>query len=121
MIGLMLMLRRVLRAFRTAWEDHAFRGLTVTLLALVASATLFYVLTEGWSPLDSLYFAVVTGLTIGYGDLAPQTALGKVFTMFYALLAVGLFVALGATLAKAYMTSRDRARAKRRDRRSKGD
>ncbi|WP_203337742.1 potassium channel family protein [Nocardioides limicola] len=119
MIGLVLMVRRVLGAFRTAWADHAFRGLALTLAALVASATLFYVLVEGWSPLDSAYFSVVTGLTIGYGDLAPQTAIGKVFTMLYALLAVGLFVGLGATLAKAYLDNRTRTRAALRQRRAK--
>ncbi|WP_129662731.1 potassium channel family protein [Phytoactinopolyspora endophytica] len=101
MLGLLLMLRRFFAAFRTAWRDLAFRGITVSIVVLVTSATTFYTLVEGWSVLDSLYFSVVTGLTIGYGDLAPQEALSKVFTMVYALLAVGLFVAFGTSLARA--------------------
>ncbi|NEE01474.1 two pore domain potassium channel family protein [Phytoactinopolyspora halotolerans] len=72
------------------------------------SATVFYSLTEGWSVLDSLYFSVVTGLTIGYGDLAPEQAVSKVFTMIYALLSVGLFVTFGTTLARAVISGRGR-------------
>ena len=29
---------------------------------------------EGWGIGDLLYFSFVTGLTIGYGDLTPQTS-----------------------------------------------
>jgi voltage-gated potassium channel len=121
MVGLLLMARRVARAFRAAWSDPTFRGLAVALAVLVGSATLFYVVVEGWSPLDSIYFSMVTGLTIGYGDLAPQTAIGKVFTTLYALLAVGLFVGLGATLAKAYLDDRKAKRPHRRGRRPPAD
>ncbi|MCP5267766.1 MAG: two pore domain potassium channel family protein [Zoogloeaceae bacterium] len=32
---------------------------------------------EGWAPLDGIYFAFVTGLTIGYGDLVPTTAVAR--------------------------------------------
>ncbi|WP_342214012.1 potassium channel family protein [Rhizobium favelukesii] len=28
--------------------------------------------TEGWSLTDALYFTLVTGLTIGYGDMTPH-------------------------------------------------
>ena len=73
----------------------------VSLLTLLVVATTFYTVVEGWSVLDSAYFAVVTGLTIGYGDFVPEQSIAKVFTMIYALLAVGLFVALATTLANA--------------------
>ncbi len=62
---------------------------------MLIGATIFYMLAEGWPVVDSLYFAFVTGLTIGYGDLAPTTPLSKVFTILYALLAIGLFVTVG--------------------------
>ena len=106
MLNLLLMVRKLTFALRTSWGDPAFRGVAVSIITLLASATIFYTLVEGWSVLDSLYFAVVTGLTIGYGDLVPQHAISKVFTMFYALLAVGLFVALAASLAKATLVQR---------------
>lgn len=110
MLGLLLMLRRFAAAVRVAWSDRAFRGAVISLAGLLTSATIFYTIIEGWSVLDSLYFSVVTGLTIGYGDLAPQQAISKVFTMVYALLAVGLFVALATSLAGATLGKRQRKR-----------
>lgn len=41
-----------------------------------------YIFIEGLSPLKSLYLLVVTFATIGFGDIVPQTDLGKIFTIF---------------------------------------
>jgi len=47
------------------------------LLALITGLGLVVGTREGWSVQDSVYFAFVSGLTIGYGDLAPKTLLGR--------------------------------------------
>jgi len=46
---------------------------------------------------DALYFTFVTGLTIGYGDIAPVTRAGQVvaiLTGFLGILTTGLIVAV---------------------------
>lgn len=50
---------------------------------------------EGWGFDDSLYWVVSTLTTIGYGDLAPSTSLGKVLLVFFAMPGIALF---GATI-----------------------
>lgn len=40
---------------------------------------------EGWLYLDSVYWADVTLLTIGFGDIAPDTTLGRALLFPYAL------------------------------------
>lgn len=40
--------------------------------------------------IDSFYFSFVTLATIGYGDLYPVTVLGKLFTVIYSILGLGL-------------------------------
>ena len=46
---------------------------------------------EGWNYLDSAYFLVITATTIGYGDLTPQTSIGKIITMIYSILGIAFF------------------------------
>lgn len=64
-------------------------------------ATIFYRIVEGWSWIDSAYFSLVTISTVGYGDLSPETSIGKIFTMFYIIIGLGVFVTAAATVADA--------------------
>ena len=89
MVGLVVMLRRFLRAIRDAWKsDEAFRVLLALVVSLLVSGTTFFTLVEGWSVLDSFYFSVTTLTTVGFGDPAPATAAGKIFTILYIFVGV---------------------------------
>jgi hypothetical protein len=95
--------RRLFRGLRGALREPEVRGVVTLAATLVVIATIFYRVVEGWSLLDSLYFSVVTIATVGYGDLAPQTALGKVFTIGYIFAGIGIFVAAVTALAQAVL------------------
>ena len=56
---------------------------------------------------DALYFAFITGLSIGYGDIAPKTDLGRVVSVAIGLIGV-LFV--GLTVAVATRALRETAK-----------
>ena len=91
MVGLVVMLRRFLRAIRDAWKsDEAFRTLLALVVSLLVSGTTFFTLVEGWSVLDSFYFSVTTLTTVGFGDPAPATAAGKIFTILYIFVGLGV-------------------------------
>ena len=101
MIGLVMMLRRFLRAIRDAWRsDEAFRVLLALVVSLLVSGTAFFTLVEGWSVLDSFYFSVTTLTTVGFGDPAPTTALGKIFTVVYIFVGLGVIGGFINVLAK---------------------
>jgi voltage-gated potassium channel len=88
LVGLVVMLRRFLRALRDAWNsDVAFRTLLALVVSLLVSATTF---VEGWRVLDSFYFSVTTLTTVGFGDPAPATAAGKIFTILYIFVGLGV-------------------------------
>ena len=104
-----------------AWVEPEFRNVLVLLLMLVASGTGFYAVAEGWSIVDSLYFSVITLATVGYGDLAPVTTAGKLFTIIYILVGIGLFVAVARDLATGLATSRSKKIAARKSDTRKDD
>ena len=84
--------------------EHKFQRLLLqrrlTLLVVYFTiAILTFSVWGRWSVLDSLYFAVVTLTTVGYGDLCPVGTDSKLLTCFFALSAVGLFSSLLAGLA----------------------
>jgi hypothetical protein len=58
---------------------------------------------EGWSVQESIYFAFVSGLTIGYGDLAPKTLLTRMLAILIGVCGV-LFTALLAAVAVKALT-----------------
>jgi voltage-gated potassium channel len=110
LIGLFVMLRRFVRAIRDAWRsDEAFRMLLALVVSLLVSGTTFFTLVEGWSVLDSFYFSVTTLTTVGFGDPAPATALGKIFTIVYIFVGLGVLGGFINVLAK-HTFARQRAR-----------
>lgn len=82
-----------------ALRDPNVRVLLALTASFVGGAALVYSLLEGWGAIDSIYFATVTIATVGFGDFAPKTDAGKLFTIFYILVGMGLFVALATAVA----------------------
>jgi voltage-gated potassium channel len=74
-------------------RDPKVRPLGVWLMTLLVIGAAFYHNVEGWSWIDSFYFSVIALATVGFGDLAPKTDLGKLFTIFYVLAGIGILVA----------------------------
>lgn len=100
LIPLLATIYRFGRSVRTGLKDPEFDALLLLLVVILSSGTLFYHDIEGWSWLDSLYFSVVTITTVGYGDLSPHTPIGKVFTMIYLFVGIGILFAFVNLIAR---------------------
>jgi voltage-gated potassium channel len=61
-----------------------------SLVGVILLAAAWYALVEGFSPLDALFMSVTTITTVGYGEVRPLDTSGRVFTMCYILVGVGL-------------------------------
>ena len=72
------------------FDRHIHRVLLGITGITLGIGTVVYRLIENMSWVDAYYMSVVTLSTVGYGDLAPQTAFGKVFTTFYIFSGVGI-------------------------------
>ena len=91
------------RFFRGLWhglKDKDFRNLFLWLMAIILFGSLFYVRVEHWTLLDSVYFSITTLATVGYGDLASHTPIGKIFTIFYIIIGIGMLSGFIVLLAE---------------------
>lgn len=88
-----------LRALVEMARDPGSRGLLWLVFSLFAVGTAFYSLVEGWSVIDALYFCAMTLATVGFGDIVPESAEAKLFTVFYVLAGIGTLVAFFSALA----------------------
>jgi voltage-gated potassium channel len=74
-------------------------GVAAMLAAALAVGASGYHFIEGWPLLDSLYMAVITVATVGYGEVHPLSPAGRVFTMLLILGGIGLFTYGFSTIA----------------------
>ena len=72
----------------------------VLFFVLLLGGSCVYYHVEGWRYLDSVYFVVATATTVGYGDIVPQTDIGKIFTIFFSFFGVGMAFYLFTLLGK---------------------
>lgn len=83
--------------------------LSVVLMAVLILGTVMYVVEgpdHGYTSIPTaMYWAVVTMTTVGYGDITPQTALGKAIASFMMLLGWGI-LAVPTGIVTAEMTAR---------------
>lgn len=103
MLSLSVTILRLLKAILRSWDLPEFRAAFVLAILILLSGTVFYRSVEGWGWIDAFYFSTITISTVGLGDLSPSTDLGKVFTIIYIFVGVGVFVTLFSQLARALL------------------
>jgi voltage-gated potassium channel len=95
-------------------EDEKFRSLLYIAALTLAIGTFFYHSVEGWSWLDSLYFSVITLTTVGYGDFTPETNYGKIFTIIYIFIGLGILIGFVTPIGE-YIVDRRLERVQKRE------
>lgn len=91
------------RRVRIRFYKTLFSGLVViwpvfsALIGTIVGLGLIISHFEAWRPLEGIYFAFVTGLTVGYGDLVPKHPLSRIIAIgigFTGVLLTALFAAI---------------------------
>lgn len=96
------------RALRSIWGDPSSRGILIAAAWLLIAGTLIFTIIEDLSLVDGFYFSFITLATIGYGDIAPATDLGKIVTVIYGIAGLGIIAALISAIGSRRLGSRRR-------------
>jgi hypothetical protein len=94
------------RVLVSAIRNHSFNFIALLVIAAVLQRV------EKWGLIDLLYYWNSTATTIGFGDVAPKTQLGRLIAVIFVPLSV---VTLGEVIANcfAFITSRASAKAEK--------
>jgi hypothetical protein len=106
-----MMANRSPEELRHAYWHSLVEGMRITwpvlsaLLAIQASLGAVVGLLEGWGIGKGIYFAFITGLTIGYGDLIPTRPLTQVLAVVIGFCGITLGGLIAALAVKAFQRS----------------
>lgn len=92
----------LIRAIISFIKDKEYLELLITTIVTILFGAGVFVYLEGWRWLDAIYFCIITLTTIGYGDFAPKTDLGKIFNILYILIGLGLILSFIKTVYNHY-------------------
>ncbi len=95
------------RVIQREWPVIAAAGF-IMLLLVVLTASLGYLFEHEAQPdkfdniPNSIYWAVITLASVGYGDISPITPAGRAMTIVLALIGIGIFAIPAALLSSAF-------------------
>ena len=78
---------------------------SVAIVSAISFGAIGFFLIEGFSVLDSIYLATETVTTVGYGDIAPKTPIGRIFAILFMLVGGGTVLYSLTVLAQAVIQS----------------
>lgn len=84
------------------WGIYLMLPLIILLLSIITTLGLIVGRIESWTKFNSLYWALITALTVGYGDIRPLTRKSKVLSVIIAITGIiftGLIVAMTVEMA----------------------
>lgn len=80
----------------------------VLMFGVMILAIAGFMITEGLSLVDALYFSVVTIATVGYGDIHPVSQAGKILAVLIIITGVGTFLGVVANATEMMLNRRER-------------
>jgi len=102
--------RKIFRSYGLLVRESRFLKISLLIFSLIWSGALIiffadgYYRSKGWAGLvDSLYWAMVTISTVGYGDIVPSSYISRIFTIIFILSGPILLSLITANIASIFV------------------
>lgn len=79
----------------------------VVFTVLLSVGTIGFMFIEKFSLTDAIYFSIVTMATVGYGDIHPQSEIGKILALLIIVGGVGTFLSMVASITNLFVNRRE--------------
>ena len=94
----------IVRVFRKTMDELISSMIAIGILLIIVASLMYYIEPETFHSIpEAMWLGIVTLSTVGYGDVYPQTALGKIVGSVLAILGIGLFVLPAGIIASGFI------------------
>jgi voltage-gated potassium channel len=94
----------LVKEYRRLFSADGVRGAAVIAgVAAFGGGALFSQVEHGYTMWDGVWFAITTMTTVGYGDLAPHTTMGRLIAVGLMLIGIGFVALLTGAIAQRFL------------------
>ncbi len=98
-------LLRLLKKARKFFNTNGFKYMVFVTIFFIFMGGLLIHYAEGMSFQDGLWWAFVTATTVGYGDISPDTVMGRGIATILMIVGIGLIGSLTSTITSYFFNN----------------
>ena len=99
-VGFTGKIQKIIKRF---FGTNGFIYLVITTVTLILIAAEIYSVVENAGYMNSLWWAIATTTTVGYGDISPHTGIGRAVAVVLMILGIGLIGSVTSTVTAFFV------------------
>lgn len=98
---------KIQKSIKRFFGTNGFIYLVITTIILIIIAAEIYSVAENASYMNSLWWAIATTTTVGYGDISPHTEIGRTVAVVLMILGIGLIGSVTSTVTAFFVDEKN--------------
>lgn len=98
---------KIQKSVKRFFKTNGFMYLVIVTVILVLLGAEIYSVAENINYFDSIWWAIATTTTVGYGDISPHTEVGRFVAVILMLLGIGLIGSVTSTVTAFFVEEKN--------------
>lgn len=98
---------KIQKSIKRFFGTNGFIYLVITTVILILIAAEIYSVAENVNYMNSLWWAIATTTTVGYGDISPHTEIGRFIAVVLMILGIGLIGSVTSTVTAFFVDEKN--------------